>query len=357
MMRFMAAAFVAASCSVCAASDVVHRRDSAPSLRGEITLSDAGVTVRTGEPGSGTGASHFVPWDRVRSVQMFDEPAALASYLRIAEDLWRARSRLERGDAAMAEELFERLFERYRGSTHETALVVAEGLLRCRLERHDITRAVVPALEVARLRRARVETDSYATLSPVYDARTSLCVYVPPVWIDERSAERLRNELSRYDARGDSVVAAIAGIYEASTLPWGQEIGFNLDREASRHPGVRFLRDLVTTRTAEASVRDAARARLMRDLRGFEDWAESWARYCIGSSLIEENVAARAEIGAVEMSHLPARFGQNQPYLAGLALAHLIEFLQAGGNDVAAASLRMELARRFAFHPVRRITP
>ena len=350
MRRLIAAVLAGAACTWCAAAvDVVLLRGGEPPLEGEVTLSEAGVTVRTG---TGSDATLEVPWDRVRDVRMLKEPADLDRYLARAEDLWRARSRLERGDAAMAEPLFERLFADYRGRTSETALVVAEGLLRCRLERHDLSRAVVPALEVARLRRADVTTASYGELAVVYDEETGLCVGVPPVWLDEASAQQLAGQLGRYDARGDAVVAALRRLYLASASPGEAEV--EVDRETRRHPGVRLMMDLVETNSRDEGRRDAARGRLLRDMRRLPDWAEGGARYCVGHSLVQEQDPARAELGALQLSHLPARYAQQQPYLAGLALRELIEFAQLGGNVAAAGSLRQEFARRYAFHPVRR---
>ena len=46
-------------------ADVVERRGAEPAVEGTVTLiDDAGVEVR-----SPLGAVHFIPWDRVRSVQ------------------------------------------------------------------------------------------------------------------------------------------------------------------------------------------------------------------------------------------------------------------------------------------------
>ncbi|MHC4421626.1 MAG: PH domain-containing protein, partial [Planctomycetota bacterium] len=152
--------------TVAAAADVVERRGAAPVIEGEVTvIDDAGVTVR-----SPLGAVHFVAWDRVRRVETERERPELQKHWETAVDLWRARSRVERNDTTLAEPLLERLFERYRGRTHETALVVAEGLLRCRIARADHVLAIVPALEVARLRRAGVKTEAYANLAPVFDS-------------------------------------------------------------------------------------------------------------------------------------------------------------------------------------------
>jgi hypothetical protein len=198
-----------------AVADVVERRGDEPSLQGTVvSLDGAGVKMRTA-----SGALHAVPWDRVREVQCDPVLAAeLKTWMPVAEDLWRARSRLQRRDTTMAEPLLERLFERYRGQTHETALVVAEGLLRCRLARADHGLAVIPALETARLRRAGITTDSYAGLSQVFDETHALCPLLAPVWVDSPFLHALERDLGVYDAQGDAVVTALAQLYRKAVL-------------------------------------------------------------------------------------------------------------------------------------------
>jgi hypothetical protein len=88
--------------------DVVIRRDGLEPLRGRIiVIDDAGVTIRADD----LSPSRLVPWDRVRDVQSSSSHPRLDERLAMADELWRARSRLERGDAALAEPLFERLFD------------------------------------------------------------------------------------------------------------------------------------------------------------------------------------------------------------------------------------------------------
>jgi hypothetical protein len=321
-----------------------------------MTLIDSeGITVET-QP----GVSQRVLWDQIRDVDAVHPDARLDEFLPLAEDLWRARSRLQRHDARTAEPLFERLFERYHGQTHESALVVAEGLLRCRLARDELMRAVLPALEVARLRMDGIETDSYATLPAIFDEATALCTMLPPGWMHEVIGgggltpvmrDQLAAALSEYDAQGNDVVAAIAELYRQSIVR--EDIGaLRADREVQRHPGVRLLRDIVQMGAMDSGPREAARARLLREASNLPDWAEAWARFHSGASLLKEADASRADRGAVHLSHLPARFAQRQPYLAGLAIATLAEMYDSRGNTSAAESLRSELVLRFPNHPI-----
>ena len=169
--------------------DVVQRRGAADPLEGTVTVGPDGARVRTA-----TNAIHVVPWDRVRAVET-DDPALRVMVERwadTADALWRARSRVERQDTTAAEPLLVRAFDETIGATHETALVVAEGVLRCRLARGANDEAIIPALECIRLRAAGVQTDSYAALAPIHDAATGLLPMLPPWFVETRSSSAQR---------------------------------------------------------------------------------------------------------------------------------------------------------------------
>ena len=330
-------------------ADLVERRGSEPPVAGEITrIDDAGVTVR-----SDLGAFHFVPWDRVRRVEAKDRDPRLAGQMEMATRLWRARSRVERHDTTLAEPILERLFEQYRGKTHETALVVAEGLLRCRLARGDHVRAVIPALETARLRRADVTTDSYANLTAVIDESTSLCPLLAPAWLPSPLLAKLQHDLGEYDAHGDEIVAAVASLYRKAVQHTLGELGPQAASPASPdHAGVRLLSRVVACGAVDAKERQTARMALARRVADRPAWAQAWSRLHIGLSLVGETGLGRQQQGIVSLLHVPARFANSQPYLTGLALAYAAKALEASGDSEGAASLRVELRQTLPNHPV-----
>jgi hypothetical protein len=335
-----------------ATGDVVERRGAAPVVEGEVvSMDDAGVTLR-----SPLGAVHFVPWDRVRRVRTDSDEAARDRFMETAVDLWRARSRVERNDTTLAEPLLERLFEKYRGQTHETALVVAEGLLRCRIARADHVLAVVPALEVARLQRAGVTTQSYSTLPAVFDSERGLCTVLAPVWLPSPLLVSLAHDLEAYDGGDDEVVTSLARLYRGAVL---RALGRPLDEAPPQtepdHPGVELLRLLNGCSAVDADRRRGAREQLRRRIPSLPGWAEAWARFHVGRSLVgEEGVGPKHE-GSVSLVHLPARFGRSQPFLAGLALAHVALALDQTGDSEDAARLRAELRQRYPRHPLHTI--
>ncbi len=336
-------------------AEVVERRGAQPPLEGNVFLiDDNAVTVR-----SASGATQVVPWDRVRDVQLDRHDPTLESRLETAERLWRGRSRLERGDSTLAEPLFERLFETYRGSTHETALVVAEGLLRCRLSRMANETAVVPALEVMRLRRAGVETTSYVSLDSILDPETGLCMLLPPVWIDDRALRAMERELAVYDAHDDNVLAIAAMYRRAARQQLGLEpiaLGEQIDDDAVQHEAVKLLELILSVDDVDRPTAIVARSRLTGRLQTMESWSQGWARYALGSSLVNERKLDAQLSGLVHLLHLPAssRF-RDQSYLAGLALSTAADALEKLDDAQGAHVLRAEILSRYPGHPVNRI--
>ncbi|MHC4946654.1 MAG: hypothetical protein ACYTG1_00110 [Planctomycetota bacterium] len=347
--RLASAAALALALAGVARADTVERRGGAEPLVGRVTnLSDAGVTVRTA-----LGKTHVVSWDRVRDVRSETPEVRLDDYRALATDLWRSRTRIERGDPALAEPGLERLFARFAGQTHETALVVAEGLLRCRLHRGARVDAVLPALETARLRRAGVVTASYAALAPVLDEELALAPALAPVWLDPRALLRLERDLDAYAAGDDDVLAALADLYRRAVLRHlGRPAPDPPDDDATRprHPGVRLLDHLDAC--ADPARMPSAWPALERELRELPPWCEAWARFVRGRTLLGMDGTGRRQRGMVELAHLPARFARPQPFLAGVALACLADGLGRDGDAEAAETIRAELRRRFPGHPV-----
>ena len=339
------------------AADEVGRRGAESTLVGTVSvIDDAGVTINA-TVGTGIVTDHFVPWDRVRTVVTERAWPGLAARLEVAEDLWRARSRLQRGDHALAEPLFERLFERHRGQTHATAHLVAEGLVRCRIARGAHELAMIPALEVIRLERAGMKTERYPR-PPAVDDAYQLCPALAPAWVTGRAVGRLERDLKAFDAGGDPVVRDLVALYAWAAA--GQATPDGSDGTAAAealadaaHPGVRLLARIVTCGDPDPRRRASARARLEQDLPSLPPWAEGWARFALGSSLAREPDIRSRRRGIVSLLHLPARLRGPLPYLTALALARASVPSRSQGDDAAAAVLRDELDRSFPDHPVR----
>ncbi len=264
--------------------------------------------------GGPAAAAVLVAWDEVRSVTGRSLTEEERSYLAMAEDLWRARQRVQRGDLELAAELFERHAAALRGTTSETALIVAEGILRCRVGREPL-RAVLPALEVARLRRAKVTTDRYAGLPAVLDEQTLLAPAIGPALIggSTASAEAEREAV----AREIDLLLASTGI-DGETRRTADLVAALLRRTplaaTKREEGgagllasIMELDRLTPADPPETKAR--VRGAAIASAKGLPPWASAWARYAVGRSLVAEASAADREQGVLTLLSIPAGRG------------------------------------------------
>ncbi len=338
--------------------DRVERRFGLPPLKGRIMrVDEAGLVIR--ETG---GASTAVSWDRVRAVRQERherQDPRLEGWLRQGERMWRARTRLERGDVVLAEPLFRELFGDTRGRSHAGARLVAEGLLRCRLTRGDQAGAVLPALEVIRLHRAGIESDAYRTLPAVLDEKHELVPALPPAWQPAAGDLALVSALEQYDAQGDAVVAQLAFRYrQIAARQAGHDIvaprAHPNAAETDRHAGLQLVRLLIDAHDDDAERREESRRRMRERMEEADDWVEAWLLFHMGGSLLGEDGVCRKQRGLVYLMHLPARFSGLQPYLAGLALDRAREGAEQLNMTELADRLRTELERNWSNHPIRR---
>ncbi|MHC5027593.1 MAG: hypothetical protein ACYTGR_12635 [Planctomycetota bacterium] len=334
----------------CAAgADVIHRRGAQTPLEGELVRLDLGGAILRTQ----TGAEHVVPLDHVRSIECDGHRTDLDDMLQLADELWRARTRVERRDTVLAEPQLERLYAACRGESHETALVVAEGLLRCRLAHGRQVLAILPALDVMRLRRSGIETDAFVTLADVIDPAYELCQGLPPAWIDTRGLSRLANDLQNYEDGGDAVVAAIADLYRRLAMLQLGRVVERLDSASlPDHEGVELLADIVRTSDPDAGTRASARQRLQRRGSRGAAWVDAWCRFAIGRSYLRESGTGRRERGLIQLAHVPARHGAGQPFLSGLALEEMARGVESIGDSASALAIREELVRRYPAHPI-----
>lgn len=312
----------------------------------------AGVRVRTPQ-----GAERIVGWDRVRRVE-----GALAAkaeaFMPLAEQAWRARSRLARGDAALASPLFEQLFEALKGEVGATPLLAAEGALACRLARGDLALAVEAHLRVAALRAAgaRLPADTWlgrADVAPpaVVDADTGLAPALSPLLLlpGSRFAQDVWVLTERLP--GDApllltwrlVSGAMSGLATQAQL---EPLRTALDAPYD-NAGDALLRDAALAIAGAPAQRTAAQRNLSQRLASPDgDWTEAWRRLALGRSLsLEEGDVDALRRGAIELLHLPARFGEALPRLSAVAVALAANDLRQTGDEAGAQALRDTLAR------------
>jgi len=339
-----------------------------------VKLSAAGVEV-------GGAAPRVIGWDAVAAVEgeRADDARAFA---RLADAAWRAKSRLQRGDFRLASPLFAELFERHADAGGPTALLIAEGHLRCSLATGDMADAAHAWLHAHRLRTAGL---GLAGERPgpgrALDAQTLLSPQLPPVFAADAGLAARLDELSQRPPTAESEAQAsgvdadaatstdvLAALYavaarhavDTSGPPGAASSSVDIaealaaaDRLATSDPGVAFVRDLVAAQAAEtAEARADARAALLARLRDEPGgWREAWVRAALGRSLAHEADEDLKRLGVLQSLHVPARFLREQPYLAGAAIADAARTLRSTGDADAARRLAAELAASLPSHP------
>jgi len=361
-------------------------------LRGQARPLDAEVLavgpdgVRVKIDDGGDPAPRTIAWDRVRAVR--GKWAADASaFGDLADQLWRARARLERGDRRAAERAFEDLARTRSGLPGPSGAVLAEGLIRVRLSRGATAQAVsawlwwLQARAAATPRQISGWIGGTIRLPPLIDEHSGLVPRLPPIvsMADSPAGVRLMADqpASPPADAGSGVAAEIAAWYAlAARFEADPASPVALPAARSGDDGAAMVAEIVSARAGHADERRAARAKLLRRIAvaqvaqaeetGTDSsaspgasgsaagptaasarWIEAWCRAGVGRSLIRESSPAEIRQGVIEMLHVPARFADATPELARLALADAAVVLAALGDAQAAATLREERLRRF----------
>ncbi len=299
----------------------------------------------------GGEAPRVIGWDQVRRVTG-DASRLAKQYERISEQAWRARVRLARGDAGLAEPVFEKLYERYREVDGPTAALVVEGLLRCRLRRGAIAQSVDPWLDLLEERRQGDAQAGERFRPGVVDPETGLAPALSPLWIPGASVEAFAEAPPA--TRRDAASEALERLYRhlARRSLGSLEATPEVADDAALDPGVRFVRQIAIALSTDAAARAGGRRVLLAQIgQGLAEWQEAWARVSLGRSLLMEEDRALRSDGLLHLVHVPARFGARQPYLSGLALAEISAELAARGDDAGAETMRDELLSYGREHP------
>lgn len=341
----------------------VMRGGQKPPTGTPLRVDAAGVWL--GAPADAQPAA-VLGWDRVRAIEG-DLAGAAAAFAPVADLAWRARTRLERGDATAAEPLFEELFngrpgafDGYRGRTGPTAALVAEGLLRCRLRRGAHIAAIEPWLALLAARPAvsgpshlHADWAAEAGLAPILDPATGLVPALPPIWLNWPSVQAMAGgepPAAPADDRQNRAAILAALYHQAARFEAGLSV--DLPDVTTTDPAITLVSQIVIARVGNAEQRAAARTLLAaRITPDAEPWVEAWCRAAIGRSLVRESDLRLRQLGVVELLHLPARFRAAHPYLAGAALAESAATLRAMGDADGADRLAAELAEFYPDHP------
>lgn len=340
-----------------ALADRLHRRGEAAPLEGRtLDVTADGVLFRAAR-GSESG-DVLVTWDRARHLET-DEPRfaeAFNTHLDLSERLWRARSRVERGDYASAEPIFDELFSETTHRTDATALIVAEGLLRCRVAREARAAAVLPWLEMHRLLAAGLKPTAYLSMRPVVEAQSGLCPQLPPMWGKSAGVEQMLADLNHYvpDAPSSARLAALYA--RAARLSLGLAVSdsadfYRSDESWDRDAGVVVVTALVAAIERVRPLPLDVEKVMARPLRE-PGPLTPWALFMRGTVRVEERDLDRRREGLVDLLTIPATHGEEHRYIAGFAVERAASILDSMGRSAAAASLRAERRRTDPTHPL-----
>jgi hypothetical protein len=365
----MSPALLAAVIGLVQPGQVTLRGGEAAPAGAVVRADQGGVWLAAENAGAGSAPKMVVGWDRVKGVGGAQADKA-KEWLDAGERAWRARTRLERGDFISAESLFEPLFETYRTQAGVTAAVIDEGLLRCRLRRGAHVGAVEPWLAYLGTARGDAtprlhgEWAAEAGLSPVIDAQTGLVAALPPIFLAWPSVEAMaRGSAPGGVGAGDPKAAYLAALYlAAAKFEAGEQVG--MPALATSDAGVGLVAEIVRSRIGSAPEREEARkllqARIAAGAAGqpsaagqaLPPWMEAWCRAALGRSYLREDAPELKRLGLVELLHVPARFSNTHPYLAGIALAEASVTLRQLGDAQGADVLAQELDTIYPSHPV-----
>ncbi len=265
-----------------------------------------------------------------------------------AEKAWRARVRLARGDIALAAPLFEELYGVYRGMEGPTALLVHEGAVRCRLAVGDRDGAVEAWLGALSLRRRGHKIAGDPPLDPVIDEATGLVPELAPIWgRGEATGGVGAVWLPEY---ADGFVRVLGEMYAQSAQGEStSDVDVSVVTEGRARDTAVFVGVVIDAVCADAKKRAAARGRLGSGLeKQVGTWREAWIRAALGRSYLMEPGESAQTNGVLHLLHVPARFGEAQRYLAGVAVSEVGIAFAAWGDTAVAEILLGEMR---AAHP------
>lgn len=342
-------AWVAMAAAVLSAGQVELRRGAAELPAGAVVtaVSVEGVTVSAAFDG-GPAREQMLGWQSVRAVRgELSGPAG--AFAGLADRAWRAHARLERGDVVMAEPVLEELFPELAGRGGPTALMVCDGLLRCRLRRGAQVGAIEAWLAGVSARAAGSEMSFWAgsESGALIDSRTGLAPALPPVWMGAAGVQ----VWAAAPARFEGAAGQLEAMYRRAAR---FESGLTVQAPggAPEAEGARLVWEMVEARVGEPEARRAARQALgERISQRPGGWEEAWARAGLGRSMLREGPEETRRLGVVELLHVPARLSDQSPYLAGIALAEAAVEVRRMGDAEAAWRLRSELLVKYPEHP------
>lgn len=292
-------------------------------------VSLAGVTV-------GGAAPRTISWRRVRAV-VGDKADEAQPFVSLADNVWRATTRLDRSDVHGALTLLPELESRCAGQNGPTPLDVFSAATEAHRRAGDHPSALRAYLELARLLD---DPDDYADHG--LDPLTGLSPHLAP-FMTEAHARRAAEFLTP-NPDDPAPIARLRACYSAA-------VGANpalLPEGGAESPA-----ELLLGRTARAQAGDS---QALVELRAWardegEPWRHAWAAAAAARAHLDSPSPHVVRQAALDYLAIPAFYATDAPYLAGLALVETAEALERLGETAPAHNLRSELSRLSPDHP------
>jgi hypothetical protein len=282
-----------------------------------------GLEVRRGAPNAPVA---FVRWDEVRTVDGM--PAESLEAQRLGERLWRARTRIERGDFALAAPLLEELAAIFQGEGSRRERIAIEGVLRTRVRAGDPAAAILAALRAMELDRANVLLPPGA-LAPAeriasLDWPEGAAILPLEGLLEKDEADALLASLGEFAAEDRAVAIEAAAIAEAAL---GQRLAASLP--ANRSSLASLLRRLAEVRAASPATLLADRERLLEEASPAA--IERWWQAHLGERLLADSAPSVQRRGLLEWLAVAA--GEPDSPEARIALRRAVRAADRLGED------------------------
>lgn len=324
-------------------SSTLMRWSSTQAIQGTLVkVSEQGVVFQIGE----TILPQTIPWYDVQSIEPTD--SRMAAYQGIADDAWRAHTRLARGDTIGAQEIYEQLKSDYLWKAGPQSADVSLGLTRCRIDSQRPVAAIQPMLSWY-VSTMYDDADSIGEIEG-FDPTYRVMVDLPPVFFGLRSVNTRVQLPESYpvDLRAISAIYQLAietDVHQSAAAEDRLEEVRKLIQQVQGRPvGLELLFDMLVAQAhPDSSERSNARETLSRKVRsGSGTWIELWSRLGIGVSLLHENDTEANEQGVIELIHIIVRLKDTSRPIASLAAEIANDYFVRTGRASWGAQLILE---------------
>ncbi len=306
--RCASAAIVLALLAVCTAGPteaaVVERRGTADHVQGAVvSAGPAGLVLRVQR--KGIERQETVLWSDIRAVEFEEGEVAVAgldAWLAAGESLWRARTRVLRGDWPFALTALKQAGPAWLGAAPcEDGLAASLALTHALVTAGNLQEALVWSFEAMRHARAGVQPPEWAAAALAHiDSARGVPVAIPPMALDSSSAAASAAALRAWSAGSDAPLSHAAGAYAAAldggALPTADR-GVRSTNESNQ--GIALFSALRESKSSDEATRAQARRNLQGLRNALPPWADVWIRYALGESLLLESNVTSKERGAI----------------------------------------------------------